>query len=664
MRWLLRVLAFPCLASWLVIRLCVPWGGLLPDELLEGLGFALAALILFLIGRFGLADKLLIPWDKPWQMAVTVIPPFLLGWFFDISYSMPKSVPFLFLGPPMDILCHAGNALILAAIVLALVKAGRDMNGLGKANRLQLVFIFICMNLVTALYVFTSRTVYVWDNAGYWAIARTLAGETFDRDHILRILETTLSLDYNHLLAFPISLIMRLFGESRTVFIFSLVNLYLYPALWGLTSMANGKRWSGVVLCGLFPMLTYTALVGFVDVVCCAMGIWAYIIYTSDRPAVSRGVLAGALLIFSLLCRRYFIFFGASFGVAAFLVKLCFQRREWKDFIALACSSVICALSFALNFLIDRVMGPDYGDIYSAYGLGLYSDFLFFCRYFGLVLITLFLAATFVNLAKPEDRPKMLLGLVQGIICFLVFVSVQTHGQQHLLLYLPALAFLALNALSSAPQYMSSFLAMAIAVYCFFPKVQPATVLDIRSPDLFPSFHFYGPKRYDIDELLALADYVDGLSARRKEPVTATVLASSFALNTETVSSLRVSLGLPEPDVKTSIMFHGTVDKRDEFNWNTAFSDYLIVGDPVQTHLGEENQEVMALLVRHILNGTGPGKAYHELPQTFQVGGDITVRIYRRTRDWTMDEYHAISDPLQKMYPKYAELYAIPTWLN
>lgn len=660
----MRFLVLPCLWSWLVIRLCVPWGGALPDELLEGAAFVLSALLLFLVGRFGLADKLLLAWEKPWQMALNAIPPFLLGWFFDISYSMPNTVPFLFLGSPMGLFCHAGNAIVFTAIVLSLVKAARDMKGLGKASGLQIIVIFVFLNAVTALYVFTSRTVYVWDNAGYWAIARTLAAETFDRDHILRILETTLSLDYNHLPAFPISLVMRLFGGNRAVFVFAVSNLYVFPALWGLTAMANGKRWSGLVLCGLFPMLTYTGLVGFVDVICCAMGIWAYLIYTSDRPAVSRGILTGALLVFSFLCRRYFIFFGASFGVAALLVKLAFRRRDWRDFLSLCCASGVCAAAFALNFLIHRVMGLDYGDIYSAYGLGLYSDFLFFCRYFGLVLITLFLVAAFVNLAKKEDRPGILFGLSQAVICFLVFVSVQTHGQQHLLLYLPALAFLALGALSRAPQYMSSFLAMALAVYCFFPKVQPATMLDIRSPDLFPSFHFYGPKRYDIDELLALCDYVDDLSARRAEPVTATVLASSFVLNTETVSSLRASLDLPEPTVKTTIQFHGTVDKRDGFNWNTAFSDYLIVGDPVQTHLGEENQQVLALLVNHILNGTGPGKAYHELPDTFIVDGNVTVRIYRRTRAWTMDEYHAISDPLQKMYPKYAELYAIPAWLN
>lgn len=665
LRWLLRALLFLCLGTWLVIRLCVPFGGMLPDTVIEAAAFLLSGVILAVLIRFRAAKWVLSIWEKPWQVPVIALPAFLLGWVFDISYSMSVEIPFLFLGPPMDILCHAGNGLVLAAIVLTFLRALRDLKGLGRVNRLQIIVIYVLLNLVTLLYVLTSHSVYVWDTAGYWTIARILARETFDRAHIINILETTLSLDYNYLLAFPISLLMRLFGGSRAVYIFAVSNLYTFPALWAITALANQKKWSGLVLCGLFPLLAYTGLVGFVDVICCGMGVWAYIVYTSDRPPVSRGIFTGFLLIFSLLFRRYFIFFAASFGMAALLLKVFCQRKEsWKDFIALCGSSAVCATAFALNFLIDRVMGPDYSDIYSAYGLGLYSDFLNSGRYLGLVPLVLILVAAVVDFANRKDRPMILFGLSQALICCAAFLSVQTHGQQHMLLYIPALAFLTIYALSRAPQYMSSLLAMAMAVYCFFPKPQPTTVLDIDSPDLFPSFHFYGPSREDIDQLVALRDYLDGLSVQEGRQVSATILASSFAFNGETLIRLRPSLNLKDPEVVSSIRAHASVDKRDAFNWNTAFSDYLVVGDPVQTHLGEENQEIIALLARHILQGTGPGKAYEELPETFHLEDGITVHIYRRTRTWTLDEYRTISEPLQKMYPKYADLYAVPSWIK
>lgn len=665
--WLIRAAVFPMLAAWVLVRLWIPWGDVCPGDTLIIAAIVISALLLFLEAACNLTARIFLPWKSWWKNLLSVIPPLLLGWYFDISCVMPTArlpkIGWLPKGWRLEALCHLGNAVVFAVIVMALLKAGRDVIGVAKADRKQLFVILVCLNLATALYAFTSNTVYIWDNAGYWAIARTLAAEEISGyEQLLNVLQSTLTEDYNYLLAYPISLIMRLFGPSRTVFLFALSNLYTFPALWGFTSLANSKRWSGLVVASLFPMLGYTGLVGMVDVACCAMGIWAYNIYTSDKPAVSRGIMTGALLVGTFLCRRYFLFFAASFGVAVFVAKLLFDRKKWWDFLALCCSTAVCGVSFTLRFLLDKVLEPDYGDIYSAYYLGLEADFLSFCRYFGMVLLVLFLVAALVDLAQKEDRFKITMGLVQIAVCFLAFVQVQSHGQQHLLMYLPAIALVAVNALARAPQYMSAFLAISTAVYCFFPKIQPASIKDIETPDLFPSFHFYGPQRSDIDELLRLADYLDSLS--RLEEKTAAILSSSFTLNYETIASLRASLDLPEPEIKTVLQYHGTVDKRDAFNWNTAFADYVVIGDPAQTHLGDENQQILTILVNHILEGTGPGKAYVQLAPVFHLASGVTVRVYKRLRPWYIEEYHDVSDALIKLYPEYAALYRIPRWIR
>lgn len=665
--WLARVAVFPMLAAWFLVRLWIPCGGVYPDEQLIIGSMLTTAALLLLEAIWKVTPRLLLPWKAWWKNLLSVIPPLLLGWYFDISCIMPTALlpklQWLPQGWTLEGLCHLGNAVVFAFICMALLKAGRDVIGVAKADWKQLLVIFICLNLATALYSFTSHTVYIWDNAGYWAIARTLAAEEVSGyEQILAVLSSTLTEDYNYLLAYPISLIMRLFGPSRTVFLFAISNLYTFPALWGFTALANSKKWSGLVVASLFPMLGYTGLVGMVDVACCAMGIWAYNVYTSDKPAASRGIMTGALLVGTFLCRRYFLFFAASFGLAVFVAKVIFDHKKWWDFLALCCSTGVCGVAFSLRFLLDKVLEPDYGDIYSAYYLGPEADFFSFCRYFGLVLLILFLIAALVDLAQKEDRFKITLGLVQIVACFVAFVQVQSHGQQHLLLYLPAISFVAVNALARAPQYMSAFLAISTAVYCFFPKIQPASIKDIETPDLFPSFHFYGPQRSDIDELLRLADYLDSLS--RLEEKTVVVLSSSFTLNYETIASARASLDLPEPEVRSILQYHGTVDKRDGFNWNTAFADYVVVGDPAQTHLGEENQQILTILANHILNGTGPGKAYTQLAPTFELANGVTVRVYRRLRPWYVEEYHDISDPLIKLYPEYEELYSIPEWIK
>lgn len=607
--------------------------------------------------------KKLLPFEKPLYHLLVAVPAFLLGAYFDLTKFRldPAGAP---AGSGLFLLAsRLLGGLLFALIVLALLRAAKGLRGLGRVGWKQMLLLFLALNAVTALYVFSSRTVYVWDNAGYWTVARTLSQQWLGRSQIFEVLKSTITLDYNYLLAWPISLVMRLLGGSRAVFLFSISNLYTLPGLWGLCALARDKKWGGLVLAGLFPMFTYIGLVGFVDVAACTLAIWAFVIYTSDRGPVCRGVFSGALLVGSFLLRRYFFFFAASFGVAALAVKLIFERKKWADFGALFGSCAVCAVYFTPNFLLEKVLGTDYGDLYSAYDLGLVSDFKLFCRYFGLVPLLLLLVWALLRLIKGNARRETTFGLIQLAVCFLAFVAVQSHGQQHLLLYLPGLAFLLCSILSANLRRWAAFACAAVLFgWCLVPKEQPASLDAIQGADPLPSFHFYGPSRDDIDQLVELADYVDSLSAQDEK--SAVVLSSSLTLNGETLTNLRPSLNLPEPERQTTIRYQGTVDKRDSFNWNTVTADYLIVGDPVQTHLGEENQQVFALFAHDVLEGTGPGAAWRALPATFELQNGVTVRVYQRTRNLTAEEYYMISDRLTALYPDYAEQYAVPEWIE
>lgn len=605
--------------------------------------------------------KHLLPFGRNSANIVVGILAFLLGAYFDLTAFRLGPASSLAGSGPFLLLCRVAGGLLFALIVLALLRAGRDLKELGRVPRKQMLLLFLALNAVTALYAFTSRTVYVWDNAGYWTVARTLSEQWLGRSQLFQVLKSTITMDYNYLLAWPISLVMRLFGGSRTVFLFTIANLYTLPGLWGLCALARGKKGGGLILAGLFPMLVYLGLVGYVDVAACALAIWAVAVYTSDAPAVSRGVCSGALLVGTFLLRRYFFFFAASFGVAALAVKLLFDRRRWADFLSLFFTCGLCAVYFTPNFLLEKVLGTDYGDLYSAYDLGLRSDGLLLCRYFGWVVLLGVLVCGLVALTRRQERERAVFALVQLGVCFAAFTAVQSHGQQHLLLYLPCLALLAaVTALELRP--WCAVLAAVVFGGCFLPRSQPASIGEIRSFAPVPTIAFYGPSRSDIDALLDLCNYVDGLSAEGEK--TAVVLASSFILNSETLTNLRPSLGLPEPEHRTVIRYQGTVDKRDGFNWNTLTADYLIVGDPIQTHLGEENQQVFALFARDVLAGEGAGSAYAALPETFVLAEGVTVRIYERTRALTGEEYRLISRRLQSLYPDYADLYRVPDWIG
>lgn len=601
----------------------------------------------------------LLPFSSRWADLLAAALAFLFGFYFDLTpYRLSSGFP-LAESAVFLLICRVMGGCFLALIVLALLRASRDLLGLGRIGWLRALILLAAVNILTLFYVLTAKTVYTWDTAGYWMVARSLSEEWLGRSQIFTVLRSTVHEDYNYLLAFPISIVMRVFGGSRAVFLFSISNLYTFPAVWGLASMVRGKKCGRFILCALFPMLVYTGVVGFVDTAACAAAIWAYVIYHSDRPPVSRGVMSGFLLVVSFLLRRYFFFFAASFGVAALLKKLLFERKNWADFAGLFSACAVCAVYFTPNFLLEKVLGTDYRDIYSAYDLGLRSDALLICRYFGFILLILLAVWSIVRLIRcPESRGKTVFSLLQLAVCFAVFVAVQSHGQQHLLLYIPGLTMLASSAVAALPAPGTGLLAAVILINCLIPKTQPGSIGEIPGYAPLPSFTFYGPQRQDIDQLLELSDYMDSLCAG--EPKTAAVACSSFLLNGETLLNLRPSLNLPETETPMSYIYMASVDKRDGFSWNALTADYLVVGDPVQVHLGEENQRIITLAVRAVLNGDGLGAAYRRLDVSFTLSDGSSVYVYERTRDITQAEKETLSEALISYYPDYAWLYQVP----
>ena len=588
----------------------------------------------------------------------------LLGAGLDTSYWMldPTGTPLAH--PLMRLLCALGSGLVFAGLVLVLCSAARAWGRVEMGSKWQLPVLFVAVNALAMFYLATSATVYVWDNAGYWTVARALAQEPLGLGQLRQVAGSIVTQEYNYLLAYPVSLVMRLFGGSRAVFVLSIVNFYLLPALWGLCVLGRVRKWGGALLWLLFPSLTYLALVGFVDVAACAVAIWAVVFYTRrDAPACSRGVLAGACLALSFLLRRYFLFFAAAFGLAALLRLLVRRAREERvAFGSLFATAAVAAAYFTQAFLVDKLT-TDYGDLYSAYALGLNSDALLFCRYFGyLVLAAALLWGLYRTIVQREARGDALLALAQLAACFFLLTRVQSHGQQHTLLYLPCLALL-LAPQGEEPPWRNRA-AWALGAVCtlvtLLPRPQPTSISAIGVPDPVPGFSCWGPRRSDVDQLLALSDYLNGLAAQQGGDCSAAVCASSLLLNSETLANLRPSLNLPTSAQGMRYIYVNSVDKRDPFTWAMLDADYLVVGDPIQVHLGEENQQIISLVAHAVLEGTGLGTAYTRLPDAYTLQDGSMIYVYQRTRPVTSEEREWISAQLTARYPEYQALYQAP----
>lgn len=657
--------AWGCLSGLALIRLWAVLYGRLSGPVILVLAVALAGGALALAWRLGLPGRWLLPFGRSWKTALLAAVGFLLGAVLDTSYDM-FYVGELTVGRlPFRLLCAAGSGVVLAAVALTIATAVRQFGPLRLNQARTMLVLALVVNIITAWYCAGSAKIYYWDNATYWELSTTLAGQPLDLSQIRLVLSSVITLEYNYLLAWPISLVMRLLGTGRYVYLMAVVNLYALPALWGLLALGRRTRRGGVLLCCAAPMLLYTALVGFADVAAAGAAIWAFVIYTDhSRPQGARGVLTGTLLVLVFLLRRYFFFYTVSFGLASF-AALAADRKQWKSFAALVGTGVVCSLFFGQSFVVNQVLSSNYFDTYSAYDQGRWVDMVMFCRYFGYLLLAAALACLiFLLLRRPKARYGAFLCLVQLLLCFVLFTRVQSHGQQHLLLYLPALCFALAGGLEAMPerkpvQAAAWVLALAALVSSFLPRVQPDSIQEVDTLSALPTFTYAPPQRTDVAQLVALRSYVDSLSAREQK--SAAIIASSFVFNSSIYDYTYRSMGIPEPDApQTRIIYFSSVDKRDGFSWNVLTADYLVVADPVQTHLGEENQHLVTVLAQPVLAGTGIGTAYERLDISFALEDGVTVYIYERVRDVTAEECQAISDTLTALYPDYADLYAVP----
>ncbi|MBM6723361.1 hypothetical protein [Pseudoflavonifractor phocaeensis] len=656
--------AWVCLSGLTLVRLWALLYGRLPSLAIPALAVLLTGVTLLVGWRLEIPRRFLLPFGPTWKTALAAALAFVPGMALDTSYQLFTVGDMAIGGTLFRLLCGAGSGLFFACVVLALLWAGRSFGRLPMPWGTAVLAVALVVNVITALYCTGTATVYYWDTNIYWSSSTMLAGQHLGLSQLRLVAESVITQEYNYLLSFPLSLVMRVLGTNRYVFLFATVNLYVLPALLGMLVLGRRSKYGGILLCCATPMLLYTALTGFVDVAAAGAGIWAFVIYTDEsRPQAARGILTGGLLTLVFLLRRYFFFFTVSFGIAAFLALLV-RRSQWKSFLTMAVTGVGFSLFFGQSFVVSQVLSANYADTYSAYDQGRWIDLVMLCRYYGYIMMAVALVCAVFLLLRSESRYSALLSLCQPVLCLFLFTRIQSHGQQHLLLYLPAFCFALAGGMELLPErravrWVPWALALCTLGSSFLPRPQPSHPSEIAVPDPLPSFTYVPGQRTDLAQLVALRVYVDSLSA--EEQKTAAVLASSFTFNSSIYDNTLRSLNIPQSGgPSTSMIYFATVDKRDGFSWNALTADYLIVADPVQTHLGADNQHILTVLAQPVLDGTGIGTAYRRLDQSFPLEDGVTVYVYERTREITQAEYQAISDTLVALYPDYAQQYQPP----
>lgn len=513
------------------------------------------------------------------------------------------------------------------------------------------LIIWAVINIFAVIYIKAGKQIYFWDNATYWDISRRIASGAINRGGFWKNVYASIAeQDYNYIASLPSALIARVFGESRLVYVLGLVNMYLLPSFVMVYLLAKkvskAPKIAAVITILLFPVMTFLALNGFVDIGGLLLCLICYNLYYTrgDREdALWRYILLGILLTAVMLWRRWYAFFSVSFITAMLADCVLFKHKWYKPAVTTLTAGLILLTCF-YGFLTMRLL-RDYGSLYADYKFSVMTDFKLITRYFGLALAgVLAVSSVVTGIKKKENRTVFM--WVQIIVCLFMFTATQTHGQQHLLLYIPSLIMLTLITIKHITKEEMligiSLLALVHSLYVFIPRQQPHNIQEIKYMSLVPSFSMLPEARSDTEEILALKRRLD---TTVYEGDSLGVLASSFTINEDIIKNAEPSLGVKpiRPDYVVSLP---QVDSRDTDLSALYTVNYVLTASPAQTHLADGSQTVVTEAVRSFTDYTDIALAYEEVDgfRTFIDG--IELRLFHRVREEQSADIKAFEERL------------------
>lgn len=611
------------------------------------------------------------------------------------------TIPNIISSNKIRILADIGSGFIITLVCLGIISSLATILRLSNRNKpsaktvLPFILIAIVSNVLAVYYVTSSKVIFYWDNLGYWTISQQLSDLLFSNfsDFIETINNSILTSDYNYLPVIPVAVIMNFFGKSRLVYILSILNIYCIPsvcflrkAIMNLLASFSIKIDKELIFYNsvlFFTLPLFITFSGFVDVgglIIIALVILLY--FKETIPQIQKSFIIGLLLALLYLFRRWYMFWILSFIICAFIhtiVKSIHQNRKLsiKDAISKIGAILIVPITFGgiLTLLfqplvVNKLLLSNYSSMYSAYNFGVSKDFSQILRYFGAIVPILALISLTVSIFIKKIRVEAIFFASQVVICFVMFTRVQTHGPQHYLMYIPGIMALIAYLASIAGILKKKILAWGLifvigimgfsnfAQSFFYTRNINSPFIDtIINKGLFATQKIIPNKRKDIKELQELINLLDQLSQDGNSKVA--VLASSFTLNVDILNNFEMSLGVPERNWKKRpyLITGTTVDQRSSTPFWIFQCDYVLLGDPPLYHLNPEDQMVVVLPTKDIIESTGFGKAFKKLDYSFTLENGSTIYIYKRIRNVSQNEAQNMADQFHNLYPDLPKQY-------
>lgn len=539
-------------------------------------------------------------------------------------------------------------------------------------------FVFIFSWIFVNYYVSHEQNVYLWDYKYYWKVwehfSKLLANDP--QQWFAEIKAQVKSADYNPLPIVTLFPFYYAFRESRLAYILALSLFYLIPLVFIINFFVRKAfslkgAWSTlfiITVCITFTAFWKPTLRGLPDIVG-LIPISLYCIYIlrenlTEKFSLSACFILGLLSWSPFLLRRWYAYTIVAMYCSTFIYYFLVNYKDLNiKKIAILLSNVFVSGIFVIGFtflfqkdLLVRVIFTDYSSLYAAYQQSVYLSIMSLYNYMGAYLLPfVFCGVLFAIFQfRKKDGAFVIFCMLNFIISFLLFTNTQAPGIHHILPFAFWLLIIFIYSLFSIMRFVgeviSRFIFVIVMLFCcfsfahtFIPQINKVYIYDF----IFPQ-KLYPLKVDNYNEYNDLINDIKNLTSHGEK---ISILSSNGILSDDLLLSISNDL------LKDNIVFASQVDMRDKLNFNIFQSEYVVVPTTPQTHLNPDDQMVITIPAKVIVEKRNIGNAYKVISRDYELSDGVIARIYKKTRPFTIDEVDALLKPFYDKYPDWYQFY-------
>ena len=556
-------------------------------------------------------------------------------------------------------------------------------------------------SVLVYLYIGQSHKILFWDNGMYWYSALEFNANLANgiRHSISSIYQSIEQSDYNLLPTLLISLPVMATSQYASFVTWNLV-LFFCPlslvATWlssrvycngdmsdksndgfGIKLLRGRGETASLLYFFFFAPFVIPVLSGFIDIsvllVCTVLISICFEIDFFKRDFASS-VLVGVLLSLSFLMRRYFVYL--DLGIMSFFFILSVRRflnnnasnrnKRITCFFtnaAIALLAMLGPLVTVFGGFLQRSLFNNYGDAYSAYVL--YSSFgervWSYLVNIGPVY-ALAAIGSIVMVVRHRGREGVSDYLALGVaflVTLLSFLRTQDFSVQHyyvidMYLYLMGCGFF-YSLLEKG--YKSSLQSKGLIVFSVVALATFAHMVGIAFPNegipALGTVWYQTSTRDDLNEIRRLDSDLEKLTASHGGSVY--INASSNVLNSSIVMRSYAPESLYPPFALESTC---DIDLRDGFPVGFLRARYVVVCDPVQTHVPNIETQSVVLEINSLISDRGGqiGKSYSLLDE-YDLDNGVHAYLFELNGALSREQIEYVQSIFDSIYPGESELF-------